>query len=110
MIGGQVWDWITRGSAHLFGAFKAGIGTLGMKLLGTFGLTIVSFKTLLPELKSFVMQYANLLPAETLNFLGYLGVGEAMSMVFSALTISLAARVFVVPKTVADTLPGGGAP
>ena len=55
------------------------------------------------------MGYVSGLPAQALEFLGAIGLGEAMSMILSALTIRLASKVFIVPTSVAQQL-GGGAP
>lgn len=102
----QVWVWILAGVARLVLALKLAAASIVTRVLATFGLTMVSFETVLPVLKSYVLQFAAGLPQEALNFLGAIGLGQAMSMVFSALTIQLAHRVFIVPKAVADALPG----
>lgn len=104
----QVWVWIIGLVARVVIAFKAAAYSIVTRVLATFGLTIVSFETVLPQIKAFVMQYVSGLPPETLNFLGAVGLGQAMSMVFSALTIQLSYKTFIVPKAVADALPGQG--
>lgn len=106
----QVWTWIIGFVARLVGALKLAAAGIVLRVLGTFGLTIISFKAVLPQLKAFVLQYVSGMPAEALNFLGAIGMGQAMSMIFSALTIQLAHKVFIVPKTVADAIQGGGTP
>lgn len=103
-----VWTWIIGGIARLVLAFKAAAYSIVTRVLGAFGLTLVSFNTLLPQLKSFVLQFASGLPKEALDFIGAIGLGQAMSMVFSALTIQLSFKMFIVPKAVADALPGQG--
>lgn len=106
----MIWDWIIKGIGHLLVGLKiAAAGIIG-RILATFGLTMVTFNALLPQLKAFVLEKASGLPTEAANFLGYLNVGIAMSMIFSALTIRLAWKVFIVPTSVADTLAGGGTP
>lgn len=105
----SVWEWIEGGISLLLGKFKMMAASIVGKVLGTFGLTMISFDVILPQLKAFVLQYVSGLPGEALNFLGYLGIGQAMSMVFSALTVSWGARMFLVPKSAADAL-GGGTP
>jgi len=102
----MVWEWIIKGIIHLVGAIKnAAAGIVG-KVLATFGLTTVTFNAVLPNLKAFVMQYVVQLPASMLDFLSYLGVGTAMTMILSALTVRLTWKVFIVPKAVADQMPG----
>ena len=103
----QIWEWIIGGIARLVIALKLAAAGIAGRVLGTFGLTMVSFEALLPQLKSYVTQFASGLSGEALNFLGAVGMGEAMSMVFSALTVRLVWRVFIVPKVVADQLGGG---
>lgn len=102
-----LWQWIIDSISALISAVRnAAAGIVG-KILGTFGLTIVSFDSVLPNLKAFVLSKISGMPADALSMLGYIGVGEAMSMILSALTIRLAWKVFIVPKSVADNL---GAP
>ncbi len=103
---GMVWEWITKGVFFLVGKLKEAAAGIVGKVLATFGLTTVSFEAVLPNLKSFVLQYVGGLPAETLNLLGYLEVGTVMSMILSALTVRLTWKVFIVPKSVAEQLQG----
>lgn len=108
--GSMVWGWIANGVKHLLGKAKdAASGVVG-KVLATYGLTTVSFDAVLPNLKAFVLQHAAGLSGPTLDLLGYLNVGTAMSMVLSALTVRLAWKVFIVPKSVADQLGAGSTP
>lgn len=102
-----IWGWIIGGIARLVTAFKNAAAGIAGRILGTFGLTMVTFEALLPQLKSFVLQFASGLPPEALNFIGAIGLGQAMSMIFSALTVRLAWKVFIVPKSIADGLGGG---
>jgi len=104
----QIWQWITGGIAHLVGAFKVAAAMLVTRVLAAFGLSLVSFKTVLPQLKAFVLGMVSGMPAEALNFLAAIGVGEAMSMVFSALTVYVGSKVFIMPTQVADALKNGG--
>lgn len=104
----QIWIWISGAIARLFIAFKLQAAGITARVLATMGLTWVSFDAVLPQLKAFVLNYASGLSAEAMNFLGYLGVGEAMSMVFSALTVRLAGRAFLAPKAAVDALQGNG--
>jgi hypothetical protein len=104
-----LWQWITDGILHLILKLRAAAAGIAGKVLGTFGLTIVTFDSVLPNLKAFVLSKVSAMPADALALLGYIGVGEAMSMILSALTIRLAWKVFIVPKSVADSL-GGATP
>lgn len=101
-----VWDWITGGVNFLVGSVKVGIGSIVARLLGAFGLTVVSFNSLLPNIKAFIQNFISGIPAEALNLLGALGVGQAMAMIASAYVVKLAWRVWIVPTSVANNLPG----
>lgn len=105
---GQVWTWITDGIAHLLGGLKtAAFGIVG-KVLSTFGLSLVTFEALLPRLKEFVLSLLSGAPQMALEMLAATGIGEGMSMIFSALTVRLAWKVMIVPTTIAQTIQGGG--
>lgn len=103
---GKVWEWITDGIEHLLGALKLAAAGIVGRVLGTFGLTMVTFESILPNLKAFVMGYVSGMPADALNMMGAIGIGKAMSMILSALTVRLAWRTFIVPTSVANSLGG----
>ncbi|KRG72494.1 hypothetical protein ABB27_01025 [Stenotrophomonas terrae] len=107
-MSGMVWGWIVSGITHLLGKLKEAASGIVGKVLATFGLTTVTFNAVLPNLKSFVLTQVNGLDGPALQVLGYLQVGTVMSMILSALTVRLAWKVFIVPKSVADQLAGGG--
>lgn len=103
----MVWDWILKGIGRLLLGLKiAAAGIIG-RILATFGLTMVSFGAVLPSLKAFVIEKSGGLPPEMMSFLGYLNVGVAMSMIFSALTVRLAWKVLIVPTAAVDAFQGG---
>ncbi|MEL1264408.1 DUF2523 family protein [Pseudoxanthomonas putridarboris] len=103
----MIWDWIIKGIATLLFQLKIAAAGIVGRVLATFGLTMVTLNGVLPNLKSFVSQYAAGLSPEAMNFLGAIGLGQAMSMVLSALTIRLTWKVFIIPKGIADQLGGG---
>lgn len=103
-----VWQWIIGGISHLLAALKAAAAGIVGRVLSTFGLSLVTFEAVLPNLKAFIMERIDGLPADALNFLGAIGLGQAMSMILSALTIRMAWKVFVVPTSVANSM--GAAP
>lgn len=104
---GMVADWIKDGVAHLIGSLKESISGIVGKFLAAFGLTTVSWNAVLPNLKAFVASQVGGISGPAAETLGYLRVGEAISMILSALTIRLAWKVFIVPKAVADTMGAG---
>jgi len=103
---GQVWEWITGAVAHLLGSLKMAAAGIVGKVLGTFGLTMITFDALLPNLKAFVMGYVSGMPADALNMMGALGIGQAMSMILSALAVRITWKVYIVPTTVANAIGG----
>lgn len=104
---GMVADWITDLVGAIWEKGKEVAGGLVGKALATFGLTTVTFTSILPNLKAFVLQYTSGITGDAAQILGYLGVGQAISMVLSALTVRMAWKVFIVPKAIADNLQGG---
>lgn len=106
--GMMVWNWISKGVKHLLGSFSGAATPIAAKVLATFGLTMISFDAVLPPLKAAVLQSFSGLSGPAADLLGYLGVAQVMSMIFSALTVRLAGKMFIAPKAVADSLPGGG--
>ena len=103
---GMVWDWIAKGVTHLVGTAKDAFAGIVGKGLATFGLTVVSFDAVLPRLKEFVVQNMSGLNGPALEFLAFLQIGTVMSMILSALTVRLAWKTFIIPKSLADQLPG----
>lgn len=102
-----VWDWITGGIVRLLVALKLAAATIVGRVLSAYGLSLVTFDALLPDLKAFVTQHVAGMPAESMAVLGALGVGQVMSWILSALTIRMAWKVFIIPKSVADTMGAG---
>ncbi|PJK13301.1 hypothetical protein CO613_10235 [Lysobacteraceae bacterium NML07-0707] len=100
----KIYEWAKDFASEIVTALSGGIGGIVTKALSFFGLSMISFKVLLPQLKAFVMQFVSGMPAEAAQFLGAIGLGQAMSMVFSALTIRFAWKVLIVPKAAADAV------
>lgn len=90
--------------SHLFvGLKQAAAGIVG-KVLSTFGLTLVSFNAVLPQLKSFLASQVAGLPGWATNLISALGIDVAMTIIFSALSVRMAWKVWVIPKSVANQL------
>lgn len=100
----QVWQWIMGAIGHLLASFKAMAAGIFGKVLATFGLTMVTFEAVLPSLKAYILDMVGNLPAQYIEFLGAVGIGKAMSMILSALTVRMAWKVFIVPTSVVQGL------
>ena len=103
-IAGPVWDWITGAIGYFFGALKLAIAGIVGRVLGTFGLSLVTFNGILPNLKAFFADYVNSLPPALLQLAGAVGLDVAMSMIVSALTVRMTWSVFVIPTSVKQQL------
>lgn len=106
-MNGMVWGWIIKGITHALGRLKEVASGIVGKVLATYGLSIVTFESVLPNLKSLVLQYTSGITGPASDLLGYLGVGTAMSMILSAFTVRMAWKTFIVPKSVADSMGAG---
>jgi len=95
-------------AGKVFNAFKAGAAFIVARVLGAFGLSLVSLNAILPSLKDQLSQYASHIPPKAVEFLSAVGADVFMTLVISALTVRLATKVFIVPTSVANQLPGGG--
>jgi hypothetical protein len=105
-MGSLFMDWVSNFLPPLWAGMRAIAAVLVMRVLGAFGLSVISFNALLPPLKAFVQGYASALPAPALAFLGAIGVDKAMTMILSALVVVWGSKIFIVPKAVADAMPG----
>ena len=93
-------------AGKVFNVFKTGAAAIVTRVLGAFGLTMVSLNSVVPSLKAYLMEYANVLPAKATEFLSAVAIDKFMTMVLSALAIRLAWKVLILPKGVASSLPG----
>lgn len=103
---GPIWEWITGGIGYFLGALKLAIAGLVGRVLGTFGLSLVTFEAILPDLKSFVATKFGELPPTVTQLAGAVGLDVAMTMIVSALTVRMAWSVFVVPTSVKNAMGG----
>jgi hypothetical protein len=108
-FGSQVWDWIAKGIGYFFGALKTAIGGLIARILGTFGLSLVTFNGVLPDLKEFLGGLFSSLPPALTQLASAVGLDVGMTMIISALTVRMAWSVFVIPTSAKNALQGGGA-
>ena len=93
--------------SHLFVGLKAAAAGIFGQVLATFGLTMVSFNAVLPQLKSFLQAQVAGLPGWATNLIAALGIDVAATMVLSALATRMAWKVWIIPKSVATQIGVG---
>lgn len=94
-------------AGKVFNVFKLGMASIVSRVLGAFGLTVVSMNAILPNLKTWLQQYVTALPESVLQFASAIGLDVFFTMILSALTVRMAFKVFIVPKSVADSIGAG---
>lgn len=103
---GKVWEWIIGGVGHFLSALKLAAAGIVARVLGAFGLSIVTFNGILPDLKDMLSGYMSALPPAVVQLASAVGLDVAMTMVVSALTVRMAWSVFVIPTSVKNQLDG----
>lgn len=101
---GKVWEWITGGASYLLAGLKTAAGGLVARVLGAFGLSVVTFNSVLPDLKLYLNDFLQNLPAPVLQLASAVGLDIAMTMIVSALTVRMAWSVMIVPTSVKNQL------
>lgn len=82
-------------SDHLINALKTAASLFVARVFAAFGLTIVTYNSVLPEVKDFVASYSTGISGSTRELLGALGVDIAMTMILSAIVARVGMRAFV---------------
>lgn len=100
----MIWDWITRAVNLLWTVLFGGIGRLVTKVLSTAGITLVSVNSLLPSLKSFIMDYVGGLPDWAHNFIGAVGFDQFITMIISAVSVRFMFKIIPMPTPMAQQL------
>lgn len=95
---------ISTFSDRLVSVFKVAAASIVSRVLSAFGLTVVTFKSVLPDLKATAAQYWGAIPSDGLKWMSLLGVDVLIVAIFSALVIKLSWKVFFLPKSVADSM------
>lgn len=90
-------------TSHFLGAFKLACSSLVARVLSAMGLSMVSFKYVLPEVKAFVMQYAGGMDGAAMQIAGALGVDVFMTLIISALVAKVGLKVVLATM---DSLSG----
>ena len=105
-----VGEGISALAGKVFNVFKLGAASIVTRVLGAFGLTMVSLRGVVPALKAFLADHANLLPPKVIEFAQAIGLDVAMTVILSALAIKLAFKVIIVPKAAIAAVTGAPVP
>lgn len=99
-------DIIITFAKHIVAALTAGIPGFVTRLLSATGLVLVNLNAVIPALKDFLSQYLGQLPPAALTLIGALGLDIAISMIVSAYAVKLAFKWLILPRAVAENIPG----
>lgn len=84
--------------SHALDGLRNIMASIVGRVLSAFGLALVSFEFIVNELKAYLLTIVAGLPGTILNLISALGLDVAMTIILSALAISLSRRTFLVPK------------
>lgn len=87
---------IVKFVGSLLSAFKLAAGWLVSRAMAALGLSWVSFEYVLPEVKSWLVDRADLLPARAVQFLSAVGLDVFMVLIISAIVAKIGIQVFMV--------------
>lgn len=91
---------------NMVAGLVAAVPALFTRFLAATGLTLITFTSVLPQFKAFMSSFFGSLPSEASNLIGALGVDLCVSMILSAYAIKLSWKWFVIPRSVAENMPG----
>lgn len=86
-------------SDYALNGLKLAASFIVARVLAAFGLTWVTYKQALPEIKSFLNGYFSSLPDQVKQLAGALGVDIFMIMILSAIAAHMGTRVFLASVT-----------
>lgn len=100
----HLFDMLLNVLSHLFLGLKQIAANIVGRILASFGLTLVTFNSLLEPAKAFLASHLNGLPSNALNLFSALGLDVAMTIIVSALSIRYMWKVFIIPRTAAVSM------
>lgn len=96
----SIWETLTTTlvgfAGHLVGIIKTAAGFIFARVLAWAGLSFVNIQYVMPDVKSFVMDYATAMPAQVRELAGALGVDVFMVLILSAVVAKTGVRAFLV--------------
>lgn len=82
-------------SEHGIGAFKLAASFIAARVMAAFGLTWVTYRHALPDIKAWLNGYVTVLPDNVKQLVSALGVDVFMVMILSAIAAQVGTRVFL---------------
>lgn len=102
-----LFDMLLNVVSHVLKGLRDIAASIVGRVLSTFGLTMVSFQSIMPDIKAYLISVVGGLPGNIVSLLSAMGVDVAMTLILSALSVRLAWKVFIIPKSVAQNLGVG---
>lgn len=99
---GIIMEWV----GTLIGGLKVAAGFIGARVMAFFGLSFVTFQYVLPHLKEWLMDRAQLLPPRAVEFIAAIGFDIAIVLVVSAYVAQFGMGVFLVATSKLEEMLG----
>lgn len=95
----SIWENLTTTlvgfSSHIISGIKTAASFIFARVMAWAGLTYVNMKWVMPDIKSFVQDYATALPPKVIDLAGAMGVDVFMVLILSAIVAKVGVRAFL---------------
>jgi Protein of unknown function (DUF2523) len=81
--------------SYFLNGLKLIVGVLFFRVMSALGLSFITYKAVLPEVKSYLAGFINQLPEQGVQMIGVLGVDIAMVMIVSALVVRVGSKTIL---------------
>lgn len=95
----NIQEWIVNMAGTLISGLKAAAGFIAARVLAALGLSFVTWRHVLPDVKAWLLSHATMLDQRVTEFFGYVGLDVAMTLIVSALVARVGMRAFLVGTT-----------
>lgn len=82
-------------AGHLVGGLKLAASAIFARIMAWLGLTFVSMRYVMPDVKDFLAGYMSALPDQVADLAGAMGVDIFMVLILSAIVARMGMRVFL---------------
>lgn len=91
-------------AGHLIGFIKLAASAIFARVLAWAGLSFVSFRYVMPDIKAFLAEYVTMLPDQVADMFGAMGVDIFMVLILSAIVAKMGVRVFLAGVSQLETM------